>query len=136
MTKHEPYFLSFLASLVSRQPFAIEQSDIAKASFTDLFTLLSGNVTAFRATLWTNLEKLMNAIFAEFQKLANLKLVMDQRNSAPESTYDDVEQEETKASFAREEEAKPAAVVNDFWNGAVLSIGKHFQVQTRSHSTY
>ena len=74
----------------------------------------------------------MNSIFTEFQKLANLKVVMDQRESASDTAYNggnnEEEEGELGASMAREE-AKPATVVNDFWTGVVESIGKHFQVK-------
>ena len=71
----------------------------------------------------------MNAIFGEYQKLANLKMVMDQRNADLEASLDAMCVGEVDDATSTED-AKPGvvAVVHDFWTGIVSSIGKHFQV--------
>ena len=71
----------------------------------------------------------MNAIFGEYQKLANLKMVMDQRNADLEASLDALCVGDVDGA-ATTEDARPdvVAVVQDFWTGVVSSIGKHFQV--------
>ena len=76
----------------------------------------------------------MNAIFGEFQKLANLELVMNQRITSDTSSsnvdtshYGDGEEEDSAKDV--EKEALPADVVQRFWKGVDESISKHFQVQ-------
>ena len=87
------------------------------------YMLFEGNVTAFRATLWTNLEKLMNAIFGEYQKMTNLEMVMEQRNSLVDPLQD--------VSDAINE-AKTKPIVREFWTQVVQIVGKQFQVPTLS----
>jgi hypothetical protein len=41
-----------------------------------------GNVAIFRATLWSNLEKMMGAIFSEFQKVSHLQAVLEKHSKS------------------------------------------------------
>ena len=86
--------------------------------------LYKGNVTAFRATLWTNLEKLMNAIFGEYQKMTNLEMVMEQRNSLVDPLLQDVGSDDGAINEAK----KTKPIVREFWTQVVQIVGKQFQV--------
>jgi len=93
---------------------------------------IPGNVTAFRATLWTNLEKLMNIIFVEFQRMANLKIVVDQQNAASNAEADCSSSEREGNVLVKE--MKTVNILKEFWVAVIVSIGKHFQ--TASNASY
>jgi len=74
----------------------------------------------------------MNTIFSEFQKMANLEMVVDQRNAAIASGADSIENDVVGRGLVKE--LKTSDIRKDFWVAVIESIGKHFQ--TASTASY
>jgi len=70
-----------------------------------------GNVAIFRASLWTNLEKVLNLVFVEFQRLAHLSKVLVDGFTPKEQSED---------------------VRSRYWQRVVDILGRHFQAASSS----
>ena len=69
----------------------------------------------------------MNIIFVEFQRMANLKIVVDQQNAASNAEADCSSSEREGNVLVKE--MKTVNILKEFWVAVIVSIGKHFQVR-------